>query len=116
LNQSDPVLKRAVLALRPGEVSNIITLRDGYRILKLLAREAPGQRELSDPRVQQSIRDTLRNRKEQLLRAAYLAVARDQAKVANYLAGQVLESAGKLPEAAAKPPASPGSSAAPAKQ
>ena len=50
--------------------------------------------------VQQTIRDTLRDRKEQLLRAAYLAVARDEAKVTNYLAQQVVETAGKLPDAA----------------
>ncbi len=100
LSQSDPALKKAVLALKPGEVSAVIQLRDSYRILKLLAREAPGQRDLSDPQVQQSVRDNLRNRKEQLLRAAYLAVARDDAKVTNYLARQVLESAGKLPKTA----------------
>jgi peptidyl-prolyl cis-trans isomerase SurA len=98
LNQSDPLLKKAVLALKPGEISDVIHLRDGYRILKLIAKEAPGQRELSDPQVQQSIRDTLRNRKEQLLRAAYIASLRDQAKVTNYLAQQVIESAGRLPE------------------
>jgi hypothetical protein len=46
------------------------------------------------------IRDTLRNRKEQLLRNAYLAVARDEAHVTNYLAMQVIETAGKLPDAA----------------
>ena len=93
------------MALRPGQVSGVIAVRDGYRILKMLARESPGQRDLSDPQVQQSIRDTLRNRKEQLLRAAYLAAARDNAKMTNYLARQVLESAGKLPEAV-KPAAS----------
>ena len=98
LNQSDPALKRAVVTLKVGEVSPIIPLRDGYHILKLMAKEAPGQRELSDPQVQQSIRDTLRNRKEQLLRAAYMAEARDGAKVTNYLAQQVIESNGKLPE------------------
>ncbi len=97
LNSSDAALKKAVLALKPGQVSSVIALRDSYRILKLVAKETPGQRELSDPSVQQSIRDTLRNRKEQLLRAAYMAVARDDAKVVNYLARQVIESAGKLP-------------------
>jgi peptidyl-prolyl cis-trans isomerase SurA len=98
LNQSDPALKRAVVALKVGQVSPIIPLKDGYHILKLMAKEAPGQRELSNPQVQQSIRDTLRNRKEQLLRAAYMAEARDGAKVTNYLALQVIESNGKLPE------------------
>ena len=75
-------------------------LKDSIRILKLVTRESAGQRGISDPQVQQSIRDTLRNRKEQLLRAAYLAVARDEARVTNYLARQVLESNGKLPAAA----------------
>ena len=105
LSQSDPALKNAVLALRPGQVSSVITLRDSYRILKVAAREAPGQRELSDPQVQQTIRDALRNRKEQLLRAAFLATVRDEAKVANYLARQVIESAGKLPAANTPAPA-----------
>ena len=111
LNQSDPLLKKTVLALKSGDVSDVIQLRDGYRILKLIAKESPGQRELSDPQVQQSIRDTLRTRKEQLLRAAYIASARDQAKITNYLAQQVIESAGKLPEipkiTAAQAPALP---------
>jgi peptidyl-prolyl cis-trans isomerase SurA len=98
LNQSDPALKSTVLGLKPGQVSKVINLRDGYHILKLISKETPGQRELSDPQVQQSIRDTIRNRKEQLLRAAYLSEARDGAKVTNYLAEQVMESVGKLPE------------------
>jgi len=97
LSQSDPALKKVVLALKPGQTSGVIALRDSYRILRLIAREAPGQRDLADPQVQQTIRDTLRNRKEQLLRAAYLATARDEARVTNYLARQVIESAGKLP-------------------
>ena len=97
-NQSDPALKKAALALKPGEVSQPISVRTGgYVIVKMLAKEQAGQRELSDPQVQQAIRETLRNRKEQLLRMAYLTEARDNAQVVNYLARQVLESAGKLP-------------------
>ncbi len=97
LNSSDPTLKKLVLALRAGELSKPIPTKDGYRILKLLSKEPAGQRQLTDPQVQQSIRDMLRNRKEQLLRLAYLSVARDQARVVNYLAQEVLESSGKLP-------------------
>ena len=66
------------------------------RVEAVFAR-GPGQRDLNDPAVQQSIRDNIHNRKEQLLRAAYLAVARNNAKITNYLAQQVVESAGKLP-------------------
>lgn len=100
LNQSDPMLKKVVLALKPGQVSQPIQLKDNTRILKLVAREAAGQRNIQDPQVLQTIRDTLRNRKEQLLRAAYLASARDDARVTNYLARQVIEASGKLPDAA----------------
>ena len=84
LNQADPALKKLVITLKPGQVSQPIVLKDS----------------IHDPQVQQTIRDTLRDRKEQLLRAAYLAVARDEAKVTNYLAEQVVETAGKLPDAA----------------
>jgi peptidyl-prolyl cis-trans isomerase SurA len=97
LNQSDPMLKKMVMGMKPGQVSPPLGLKEGYRILKLVTRESPGQRNIADPQVQQTIRDTLRNRKEQLLRSAYLAIARDEARVRNYLAEQVVEAAGKLP-------------------
>ncbi len=97
LNSSDPALRNAILKMQPGEVSKPIQEKDGYRILKLIAREPAGQRSLNDPQVRQAISDTLRNRKEQLLRSAYMAVARDEAHITNYLAEQILESVGKLP-------------------
>jgi peptidyl-prolyl cis-trans isomerase SurA len=98
LNQSDPVLKKTVLGMKPGESTPPIPVKGGgFRILKLIGKEAAGQRELSDPQVQQGIRDMLRNRKEQLLRSAYLTELRDDAHVTNYMARQILESAGKLP-------------------
>ena len=103
LDRTDPALKKAVLSLKPGQVSAVVVLKDAYYILKLLAREAPGQRDLSEPQVQQIIRDALRERKKQLLRAAFLSVARQNAKITNYLAQQVLESGGKLPASAATP-------------
>jgi peptidyl-prolyl cis-trans isomerase SurA len=98
LNQSDPVLKKTVLSMKVGEFTSPIPAKGGgYRILKLIAKEAAGQRELTDAQVQQGIRDMLRNRKEQLLRSAYLSELRDEAHITNYMARQVLESAGKLP-------------------
>lgn len=97
-NKSDPVLKKAVLSLKPGEFTQPIRdSRGGYIIIKLLAKEAAGERQFSDVQVQQAIRDALRTRKEQLLRSAYLVEARDEAHVTNYLARQILEFAGKLP-------------------
>jgi peptidyl-prolyl cis-trans isomerase SurA len=113
LNQTDATLRRMVAGMIPGQVSEIVRLADGYRILRLVAKEVPGQREISNPQVQQSIRDTLRSRKEQLMRAAYLLATRDQARVVNYLARQVLESAGKLPEIKIQPPAAAAPAVAP---
>jgi peptidyl-prolyl cis-trans isomerase SurA len=97
-SRSDPLLKHTVLALKPGQVSQPLQMKDGrYIILKLLGKEPAGQRELSDPQVREGIRQMLRSRKEQLLRAAYLAEARNESHVTNYLAREILESAGKLP-------------------
>ncbi len=113
LNQGNPALKRAVLALKPGQISGIIHVKGSYRIIKLISRISPGERKLSDPEVQQSIREALRDRKEQLLRAAYLAELRNQAHVTNYLARQILSSAGNLPAEEPTKPASSGVSSQP---
>ena len=99
LNQTDPALRRAIQNLKAGETSGVIQTRIGYHILKLLAKELAGQRELSDPQVQASIRKRLFDRKDQLLKAAYFEQARNEAKATNYLARQILESSGKLPMA-----------------
>ena len=96
LDQTDPTLKRTIQTLRVGEVSSIIQTRIGYHIVKLLAKEPAGQRELSNPQVQASIRKRLFDRKDQLLKAAYFEQARNDAKIANYLARQILESGGKF--------------------
>ncbi len=101
----DANMRRMLASMTPGQTSDVVRLPNGYIILRLVAKEAPGQRQLSDPQIQQTIRDTLRGRKEQLMRAAYLLAARDQSRVVNYLAQQVLESAGKLPEIKIQPPA-----------
>lgn len=111
---SDANMRKMLGAMTPGQTSDIIHLPNGYSILRLVAKEAPGQRQLSDPQIQQTIRDTLRGRKEQLMRAAYLVSARDQSRVVNYLARQVLESVGKLPEIKIQPPAAAAPGVAPA--
>lgn len=63
----------------------------GYSILRLVGKEAAGQRLLNDPAVQQNIRDQLRNTRSQLLRTAYLEMLRDQAKVENYYAEDIFK-------------------------
>ena len=83
---------RAVIQTAPaGQVTPVVKTAEGYRIFKIYSKEPAGQRELTDPRVQQNIRETLINRKDQLLRAAYYEVARDEAQVANYLAQTVAQ-------------------------
>jgi len=91
LAQASPDLRRAVLSLQPGQNSSIIATPEGFRIFRLISREPAGQRELNDPRVQQTIRNTLINRKDQLLQAAYYEVARNEAKVVNYFAEKVIQ-------------------------
>jgi peptidyl-prolyl cis-trans isomerase SurA len=94
MDKADAGLKKLVASLQPGAISPIIQTPEGYRILKLISREDAGQRELNDPRVQTSIRETLKNSKEQLLREAYYEVARNNSKVLNYLAQRIADSAG----------------------
>lgn len=101
LKGTDPATRDAVLKLKPGQYSPIISVVNpatrqamGFRIVKLVAKEPAGQRELSDPRVQQAIRSQLHDRREQLLKAAYYEVLRDSAKVENYYARRVLDSNG----------------------
>ncbi|HEX4749915.1 MAG TPA: peptidylprolyl isomerase [Bryobacteraceae bacterium] len=90
LGQANPELRKMILEMTPGQVSPIIHTPEGYRIIKLIAKEPAGQRELSDPRVQEEIRQNLFQGKEQVLRAAFYEVARSEAKVVNYYAQSVL--------------------------
>lgn len=92
LEKANAELRKAIMALRPGEITNVLRTAEGYRILKVITREPAGQRDLTDPKVQQTIRETLLNRKDQLLKAAYYEVARNEAKVTNYFANRVVGS------------------------
>jgi len=101
LKETDPATRDAVMKLKPGQYSPVISVINpanrqavGFRIVKLVSKEPAGQRELSDPRVQQAIRSQLHDRREQLLKAAYYEVLRDSAKVENYYAKKVLDSNG----------------------
>jgi peptidyl-prolyl cis-trans isomerase SurA len=96
---ADPAIYNAIGKLKAGQVTEILPLLDqqtrkpmGYAIYKLISREPAGQRELSDPRVQQAIRQQLRDGRSQLLKAAYFEMLRDQAKVENFYAEQIFKS------------------------
>ncbi len=94
LDKADPMLKRAIVSMQVGEVSPVIHSRNAYYVLKLVEKQTPGQRQLTDADVQQSIRSTIENRKLQLLREAYMETARNQSKIVNYYARQILEATG----------------------
>jgi peptidyl-prolyl cis-trans isomerase SurA len=101
LKNADPATREAVLKLKAGQYTPVIPLLNpanhqpyGYMVVKLISKEPAGQRDLNDPRVQQAIRQQLRDRREQLLKAAYYETLRDDAKVTNYYAEEVLKNAG----------------------
>jgi peptidyl-prolyl cis-trans isomerase SurA len=103
LRNTDPTTRELVTKLKPGQYSPIITVINpttkqlvGFRIVKVLAKEPAGQRELADPRVKITIRSQLQERREQLLKAAYYEVLRDQARVENYYSQRVLDSNGTI--------------------
>jgi peptidyl-prolyl cis-trans isomerase SurA len=95
LDKASPELKKMVLSLQPGQMSPIIHTQTGYQILKLISKEPAGQRDLSDPRVQQSIRSELLNRKDELLKTAYYDMARNEAKVVNNMSKAIFGDTGK---------------------
>ena len=101
LKQAPPPLRDAVLNKEPGSV-NVVNAGGAYTLVLVLAHEAAGQRDLSIPAVRENITATLRGRKEQLLRSAYLTSIRSDAQVVNYLARQLVESKGTLAAPASK--------------
>jgi peptidyl-prolyl cis-trans isomerase SurA len=101
--KSDKAAFEAINKLKPGQYTTVLVVADanshqvfGYRVVRLISKEAAGQRELQDPRVQQAVREQLRDRREQLLKAAYYEVIRDEAKVENFFAEDILKKSGTL--------------------
>jgi len=104
LKQAPAALRDAVLNKAPGSV-NVASGGGAYTLVFVAAHEMAGQRDLATPGVRERITETLRARKEQLLRAAYLTVARNDAVVVNYLARGLVQSKGAMPSLL---PAAPG--------
>ena len=101
LKNADSASRDAVLKLKPGQYTPVIPMLNpanhqsyGYMIVKLISKEPSGQRELNDERVKQAIRQQLSDRREQLMKAAFYETLRDDAKVTNYYAEEVLKDAG----------------------
>ena len=97
LRQAPPPLRDAVIGKAPGSV-NVVTGGNGaYTLVLVVSHELAGQRDLSTPGLRDRIAETLRGRKEQLFRTAYLINARSDATVVNYFARKLVESKGALP-------------------
>lgn len=94
----DPVTRDAVQKLKPGQYTDVLPAvnpqtrqQSGYQIIKLTGKDIAGQRDINDPQVQQFIRNKLRSQREQILRAAYDEVLRDNAEIHNYYAEEILK-------------------------
>lgn len=105
LDQAPPQLKEVVLKTEPGNVSSV-SAGGAYTIVLVVSREAAGQRELSTPAVRDGINTLLRQRREQLLRTAYVTAARDEADIVNHLAQRIVAAQGTVPVGLA--PSAPG--------
>ncbi|MGE5359963.1 MAG: SurA N-terminal domain-containing protein, partial [Bacteroidales bacterium] len=99
-----PQLRDAVLTAKPGS-AKVLGANGGYVILVVLGKDPAGQKDLATPGVKDAIRDSLKGRREQLLRAAYLSTLRNGAVIDNLIAKRIVEAQGKVPTLA---PAAPG--------
>jgi hypothetical protein len=95
LSQAPPALRSAVIGKAPGSV-NVASGGGAFTLVMVVSQEKAGQRDLSMPEVRTRITETLRARKEQLLRAAYLTALRGEANVTNHFARRLVESNGTV--------------------
>jgi len=103
LKQVGAPLRDTVLKSQPGNVS-VVTAGGAYTLVLLISKETAGQRDLATPGVRDGISGTLRERREQLLRAAYITTVRNDAKITNYFARQIVETKSKAPSLLPTPP------------
>jgi peptidyl-prolyl cis-trans isomerase SurA len=103
LRQAPAPLRDAVLKAEPGQVSTV-SQGGAHTLVLLVAKDTAGQKDLTMPAIKDGITQTLKSRKEQLLRAAYLSAVRNDAVVVNHLANRLLETQAKAPSLA---PATP---------
>jgi peptidyl-prolyl cis-trans isomerase SurA len=99
--KSDPAVYDAISKLKPDQFTDALPVYDaghkivGYVVYKLISREPAGQRELNDPRVEETIHQSLHDSQKQLLQTAFIETLTDGAKVRNYFAEQILKQGGQ---------------------
>jgi peptidyl-prolyl cis-trans isomerase SurA len=104
VRKSPPQLRDAVLTAKPGS-ARVIGADGGYVIVLVLGTDTAGQKDLGTPGVKDAISQSLRARREQVLRSAYISSLRNGAVIENLIAKRVVASQGKVPTLA---PAAPG--------
>jgi peptidyl-prolyl cis-trans isomerase SurA len=102
LQRVPPQLRDAITKTAPGAVT-AVNIGGIYTIVLVIGMEKAGQRDLSTPQVRDNIVTSLRSRKEQLLRTAYVTALRSDANVVNYFARRVVEK--ESAPSPSKPPA-----------
>ena len=96
IKKAPPLLREAALKTTAG-AARVVNENGIFTIVYVVSHEPAGQRDLASPGVRERITSGLKSIREQALRAAYLAAARSDADVVNYLARKVVESQGKPP-------------------
>jgi peptidyl-prolyl cis-trans isomerase SurA len=93
LQQAPQQLKNAVLGKTAGTV-NVAASNGAYTLVLVVSHEPAGQRDLNTPGMKDNLLASLKGRKEQVLRAAFITAARNDAKVEHYLARRLVEAKG----------------------
>jgi parvulin-like peptidyl-prolyl isomerase len=91
-----PELRDAVFAAKPGS-AKVLGSNGGYVIVVVLGTDTAGQKDLGTPGVKDAVSQSLKSRREQLLRTAYVSNLRNGAVVENLIARRIVESQGKVP-------------------
>ncbi len=92
LERFGPAFRDTIVKMKPGDLTPVVRVEGGYFLFRLLGTRQPGQHDLSNPEVQQSIHDELQNRKQQLIMEAFNEQLHNEARVENYLAREILAS------------------------
>lgn len=90
LDRFGPEFKAAVLKLKVGELVPVIRTAEGLWLFKLTGKREPGQHDLSNAEVKQNIKEELEARRGQLLSAAFSEQLHNQARIENFMVGEVL--------------------------
>jgi len=94
-----------VLNAQPGSV-RVLSGNGAHTVMLVVGKDAAGQKDPSMPDVKEAISRGLRERREQLLRTAYVADVRNDAKITNVVAKTLVAAQGKVPASLA--PTAPG--------